>query len=212
VLRKLSFLAVFASILVPWPAVHAQDQPSLGDVARQARKDKEKNATPAKTVVTEDNLSSSTSKGLGAVDLSAVAGSKTSGHADAANVNAALAGLAQGEAALDKLEPMDRATLARAVLSNNNVDFASRQAWEEKLFAAKQLYVARSRKIIQVMKQLLASAQTLPADTAANENDPRVKQLVSKAQQVQEAVQKTESDFQEVVAEGQNLARSGSPR
>ena len=208
-LRKLSLLAVFASILVPCPAVHAQDQPSLGDIARQARKDKEKNTTPAKTVVTDDNLSSSASKGLGAVDLSAVAGSKTAGRAaDAANVNAALAGLAQGEAALDKLEPMDRPTLARAVLSNNNVDFAGRQAWEEKLFAAKQLYVARSRKIIQVMKQLLASAQALPADSAANENDPRAQQLVSKAQQVQEAAQKTESDFQQVVAEGQNLAKS----
>ena len=121
-------------MLVPWPVGHAQDQPSLGDVARQARKDKEKNTTPAKTVVTDDNLPSSTSKGLGAVDLSGVAGSKTAGRAaDAANVNAALAGLAQGEAALDKLEPMDRATLARAVLSNNNVDFAGRSVADEEL-------------------------------------------------------------------------------
>src|SRR5258707_1362758 len=60
VFRKLTLLTVFAGVLVtPFVAVHAQDQPqSLGDLARQNRKDKEKNAAPAKTVLTDDNFGS----------------------------------------------------------------------------------------------------------------------------------------------------------
>src|SRR5260370_16808720 len=43
-LRKMSFLAVLVCVLISSRPGYAQDQPSLGDVARQARKDKEKNA------------------------------------------------------------------------------------------------------------------------------------------------------------------------
>ena len=60
VLRKLILLAAFVGVLVtPFVAVHAQDQPqSLGDVARQNRKDKDKNAAPVKTVLNDDNFGS----------------------------------------------------------------------------------------------------------------------------------------------------------
>src|SRR6476661_3711562 len=58
VLRKLTILTVFAGVMVtPLVAVHAQEQSqSLGDLARQNRKDKEKNTTPTKTVLTDDNF------------------------------------------------------------------------------------------------------------------------------------------------------------
>jgi hypothetical protein len=48
VFRKMSFLLPLALLLIPATPAFAQDQPSLGDVARQARKDKEKNATKPK--------------------------------------------------------------------------------------------------------------------------------------------------------------------
>src|SRR5712692_1559929 len=59
VLRKKSFLAAVIWAVMPSTPAYAQDQPSqpsLGDVARQARKDKEKNKAQAKTVITDDTL------------------------------------------------------------------------------------------------------------------------------------------------------------
>jgi len=65
VLRKLILLAAFVgAFLTPSDPVYAQDQAqSLGDVARQNRKDKEKNATPAKNVLNDDNFGSGKSNG-----------------------------------------------------------------------------------------------------------------------------------------------------
>src|SRR5438874_13466950 len=70
-LRPMSFLAALLWLIIPSTPCRAQDQtqdqaqpqPSLADVARQARKDKEKNAANSKTVITDDTLPSS--KGLG---------------------------------------------------------------------------------------------------------------------------------------------------
>src|SRR5258708_33690028 len=69
--RPMSFLAALLWLIILSTPCRAQDQtqeqaqpqPSLGDIARQARKDKEKNASKAKTVITDDTLPSS--KGLG---------------------------------------------------------------------------------------------------------------------------------------------------
>ncbi len=63
-LRKLSFLALFGGLLASSAVVRAQDaQPSVADAARQARKDKDKNGAPAKTIVTEDSIASGTVAG-----------------------------------------------------------------------------------------------------------------------------------------------------
>src|ERR1700740_2064635 len=74
---RITLRPICAMVALLWLATlatpgHAQDQsqdpdqpqpqPSLGDVARQARKDKEKNATKAKTVITDENMPSN--KGL----------------------------------------------------------------------------------------------------------------------------------------------------
>jgi hypothetical protein len=183
-------------------------------VARQARKDKEKNTTPAKTVLTEDDLSSS--KGLGAIDVESFSQAKITG--DAGGTSAASskaladgwAGLQRGEAALNKLAPMDRATLAKVALQGNNVDFPSRNNWEERLFAAKQVYVAHSRELIQEMKQLLTAAQSMQSGNV-NPNDPRGQTLSATAQELLQDAVRTESGFKAIVMEGQDLAKQGNP-
>src|SRR5436309_1775944 len=87
----MSFLAVLAWVLIPSTPGYAQDQPSLGDVARQARKDKEKNAAQPKRVITDDNLPSS--KPLGG--LGDLGSSKNAGDGIA---------MARGSEALDRAE------------------------------------------------------------------------------------------------------------
>ncbi len=90
-LRKMSFLAALTWVLIPSAPGYAQDQPSLGDVARQARKDKEKNNTPPKKVITDDSLPSS--KALGG--LGDLGSSKSAGDGSA---------MAKGLEALDRAE------------------------------------------------------------------------------------------------------------
>src|SRR4029077_17336348 len=59
VLRKMSFLLLFVWAFIPTTPSYAQDQPSLGDLARQIRKDKEKNAAQSKAVITDESMPSS---------------------------------------------------------------------------------------------------------------------------------------------------------
>ena len=119
-LRKMSFLALLAWVLIPSTPGYAQDQPSLGDVARQARKDKEKNAAQPKRVITDDNLPSS--KPLGG--LGDLGSSKNAG--DGIAMARGSEALDRAETALNKLDPLDRATLAKAALLDNDVDFPNR--------------------------------------------------------------------------------------
>src|SRR5580692_8519338 len=152
------------------PARAQEQQQSLADAARQARKDKddkakEKSAAKPKTVYTEDTLGGGKSgselglgvlptlkttsdSGAGPAASSSAAGSSgnrspssmipgTSGNSDP--VAAAYEGIDKAEAALNRLDPMDRATLAKTALDGNDVDFPGRRAWEEKLFANKQV-------------------------------------------------------------------------
>jgi len=107
----MSFLAALTWMLIPSAPGYAQDQPSLGDVARQARKDKEKNNTPPKKVITDDSLPSS--KALGG--LGDLGSSKSAG--DGSAMAKGLEALDRAETALNKLDPLDRATLAKAALA-----------------------------------------------------------------------------------------------
>jgi hypothetical protein len=211
VLRKLSLLAVLAGAMVPWTASHGQEQqPSLGDVARQARKDKEKNTTP-KTVITDESLpSSKTVGGLGLPDLGDAKPAATAGSTDP--VAEGWAGLERAQAALNKLEPMDRATLAKAALQGNNVDFPNRRNWEERLFSAKQVYVSHSRELVGEMKQLLEAGQSLHSQGSVASDDPRVEQLTSVGQRVLQDATQTEASFKAIILEGQDLAKQAKPR
>jgi hypothetical protein len=234
VLRKLNFLAalVCAAVLSA-PALAQEQQQSLADAARQARKDKDdkakdkdKSAAKPKTVYTEDTLGGKSGSELGLGVLPTLkttgdsgAGSSAASGAAASSSNlgpssmipgaggnsdpvaAAYDGLDKAEAALNRLDPMDRATLAKTALNGNDVDFPGRSAWEEKLFAAKQLYVSRSRQLLQQMQVLMSSAQSGGAQ----------QDLMSRAQTLQQLATQTESAFQSVITEGQNLAKQAKP-
>src|SRR6266852_4629044 len=186
----MTFLAGFLSLLIsptraraqdqPAQDQPAQDQPSLGDVARQARKDKEKNNAPSKKVITDDSLPSS--KGLSGAALGDLSSTQSS---DGGSATArALAKLEQAEAALDKLAPLDRATLAKAALLDNDVDFPNRRNWEGKLFAAKEHYVSHGRELIGELKQIVADARAQQASPGGqgkmSPDDPRAKEMIRK--------------------------------
>lgn len=206
-MRKISFLVVLTWAVIPTMPSYAQDQaqPSLGDLARQIRKDKEKNATQPKTVITDDNMPSSKAlTGLG--DLGS-----SQGSGDGSKIANALAGLDKAEAALNKLDPLDRATLAKAALLDNDVDFPNRRNWEDKLYAAKEQYVSHGRELFHEMRQILADVQSMQATQGGqgklNPNDPRAQQLLRRVQEILQDAVRTESAYQGVVMEGWDRAK-----
>ena len=206
-LKKMSFLLAVTWVLMPSIPSYAQDQPSLGDVARQVRKDKEKNAAQPKTVITDDTMPSNKAlNGLG--DLGS-----SQGGGDGSRIATALAGLDKAEAALNKLDPMDRATLAKAALLDNDVDFPDRRSWEDKLYAAKGQYVSHGRELFQEMRQILADVQSMQASQGGqgklNPNDPRAQQLLKRVQEIMQDAIRTESAYQSVVMEGWDRAKQG---
>ena len=224
--QKLSFLAVLACFLVWSVSVRAQDapqdaqQPSVADAARQARKDKDKDkdkakdkdAATSKTVITDENLSADTSVSAGASAGSGSASSKLSAVAPSAAGSPGR--LEATEASLDHLEPMGRAELAQTVLHGNTADFPNRSDWEDQLYAAKGVYVQRSRQLIAAMKQVFADMDALQSGGQGKvaDNDPRVQALTRKTQQIMELAGRTEAAFQAVVSQGQNLVQQAPPR
>jgi hypothetical protein len=205
VLRKMSFLLALTWVLMPSAPSNAQDQPSLGDVARQVRKDKEKNATQPKTVITDDTMPSSKAlNGLG--DLGS-----SQGSGDGSRIANALAGLDKAEAALNKLDPLDRTTLAKAALLDNDVDFPNRRSWEDKLYAAKEQYVSHGRELFHEMRQILADVQAMQAAQGGqgklSPNDPRAQQLLRRVQEILQDAVRTESAYQTIVMEGWDSAK-----
>jgi len=214
VLRQMTLLAGFLSLLISTAPARAQDQPpqdqpqpSLGDVARQARKDKEKNNATSKKVITDDTLPSS--KGLSGAGLGDLGSAQSS---DGASASArGLAKLEQAEAALDKLAPLDRATLAKAALLDNDVDFPNRRNWEDKLFSAKEVYVSHGRELFQEMKQILKEVESLKSSQGGSgklsPDDPRAQQMMKRIQDLVQDAVRTDRAYQAVVVEGWDLAK-----
>lgn len=180
----------------------AQPQPSLADVARQARKDKEKNTAKSKTVITDENMSSSQ-------DLTGMAGNigGPQGGVDSGGMAKALAKVEEAEAGLGKLESLDRATLAKAVLLNNDVDFPNRHAWEDKLYAAKEHYVSREGQLFGDLKQILAQVQSLQSQGKLDPKDPRAQQMKTRLEEIVQDALRTEQDYRAVVMEGWDMAK-----
>jgi len=205
VLRKMSFLALLAWVLIPSTPGYAQDQPSLGDVARQARKDKEKNAAQPKRVITDDNLPSS--KPLGG--LGDLGSSKNAG--DGIAMARGSEALDRAETALNKLDPLDRATLAKAALLDNDVDFPNRPRWEDKLYSAKEQYVSHGRELFQQMRQIMADVRSLQSSQGGqrklSSDDPRAQELLRRLQEIVQDAVRTENAYQSVVMEGWDLAK-----
>jgi hypothetical protein len=216
VLRKLILLAAFVgAFLTPSDPVYAQDRAqSLGDVARQNRKDKEKTATPVKTVLNDDNFGSGKSGGgtsagtsaaaAGLSNFSAAGGTGKSG--DDSPMGKAWAGIGNAEGALDKLAPLDRSLLAHVVLEGNDIDFPGRRAWEEKMFIAKEHYVAHSRQLLDEMKDLMQNAQAMQGGSAKADG-PQAQGLLGRAQSLLSDAQSTEAAFKSVMQEGIDQAK-----
>jgi hypothetical protein len=212
VLRKMTFLAGFLLLVISTTPSRAQDQPaqdqpSLGDVARQARKDKEKNNAPAKKVITDDTLPPS--KGLSGAALGDLSSAQSSDGGSA--IARALAKLEQAETALDKLAPLDRATLAKAALLDNDVDFPNRRGWEDKLFSAKEVYVSHGRELFQEMRQILKEVQASRSSQGGagklSPDDPRGQQMMQRIQGLVQDAVRTDRAYQAVVVEGWDLAK-----
>jgi len=201
----MSFLAALTWVLIPSAPGYAQDQPSLGDVARQARKDKEKNNTPPKKVITDDSLPSS--KALGG--LGDLGSSKSAG--DGSAMAKGLEALDRAETALNKLDPLDRATLAKAALLDNDMDFPNRPRWEDKLYSAKQQYVSHGRELFREMRQVLGDVQSLQSSQGGQKklspDDPRAQELLRRLQDIVQDAVRTENAYQSVVVEGWDLAK-----
>jgi len=201
----MSFLLAATWVLMLSVPSYAQDQPSLGDVARQVRKDKEKNAAQPKTVITDDSMPSSKAlSGLG--DLGG-----SQGAGDGSAMARGLAALDHAEAALNKLDPMDSTTLAKAALLDNDVDFPDRRSWENKLYSAKEQYVSHGRELFREMRKILADAQSLQSSNGGqgklNPDDPRAKELLRRIQEILQDAVRTESAYQAVVVEGWDRAK-----
>jgi len=211
-LRPMSFLAALLWLAIPVTSSYAQDQPqdqsqsqaqpSLGDIARQARKDKEKNAAKPKTVITDENLPSS--KGLGGLgDLGS-----SQGGVDSSAMAKALAKVEEAEAGLRQLQSLDRTTLAKAVLLDNDVDFPNRRAWEDKLFAAKEHYVSHEGELVAELKQIVSQVQSRQGSQGKlDPNDPRAQQMKSRLMEIVQDALRTEQDYRAVVMEGWDLAK-----
>ena len=208
-LQKTSFLAALLWLALPARPSYAQDQtdqppqPSLGDIARQARKDKEKNAVKSKTVITEENLPSSN----GLSGLSSEFGGPQ-GAGDSGSMAKALAKVQEAEAGLRKLESVDRSTLAKVVLLDHDVDFPNRRAWEDRLYAAKERYVSHEGELLGELKQIAAQLQSHEASHGKlDPKDPGTQQMKNRLLEIIQDAMRTEQGYRAVVMEGWDLAR-----
>ncbi|HEV7968215.1 MAG TPA: hypothetical protein VGP19_11630 [Candidatus Acidoferrales bacterium] len=200
--RNRTLIAACALALVICAPGRGQDSPSLGDLARQAQKDKA-NKPQAKVLTNDDVVSGSggISSALGA----APAGATPSGApAKPDAVPSPAAGLAKLQSMLDQLDTMDRTTLVSNVLGGNTSNFPGRAKWEEKLFAAKQNFVSESRDALQKANQLKSSVEGMK--NVQDPNDPRVKNMAAKLQQLMQESQQAGAAFQAVIEEGKDLA------
>jgi hypothetical protein len=219
--RSLNILAASAILLVLSIPMRGQDSPSLGDLARQAQKNKEKSDKPAAKVITNDDIPSRSIPSAPAAGSgpAAAAGSVSAAQPGTLNapesdsapsISTPAEGIEKIQSTLDHLDSLDRATLATTVLEGNSANFAGRAQWEERLFAAKQSFVSQGRALLQTAKQLEASAGSMK--DIQDPNDPRVKSFAAKLEQLVQENQQNSAAFQSVVAEGKALASQPGSR
>jgi hypothetical protein len=211
-LTKFGFaVLVAAGIAMVTPALgFAQDaQPSVADAARAAAAAKKEKSAP-KTVITDDSLGSGApvASKAGAGTASTQGAGDTAGGANGAALDEAWARLQATEASLDRLEPLGKSEVATTVLGGKTADFPGRAEWEEKLYAEKTTYCARSRQLIAAMKEALLrmAAMNSGDQKVTSSNDPRVVSLTRKTTQLMQLAARTEAEFQGVVNEGRALA------
>jgi hypothetical protein len=205
--RIFCFIGTCALALAVCAPGRAQDSstpasPSLGDIARQAQKDKA--GKPTAKVITNDDVSSDSGNISSPLGTGTSRGAYTASYGNAGDSHSSEAGLAKLQAALDHLSSLDRAGLAAEVLQGNQVNFQGRPQWEAKMFTAKQTFVSQLRGLIQQAVQIEVSAQALKG--VQDSNDPRVKALNARLQQLMAATIQDSAAFQAVAEEGKDLA------
>ena len=208
--RSLSLLAACAlSVVFSLPA-YGQDSPSLGDLARQAQKDKSN--APAKKVLTNDDLPSASGSGSSGLGGAFGSGLGQDGQVTTSGKPGAPSSPSQDlerlEALMNQIDSLDRATLVKNVLKGVDVDFPGRSKWEEKLYAAKLVYASQGHELVQKAKQIVASADDLRG--IQDPNDPRVKDLGNKLKELIRDGVRVDADFQAVMLEGRDLAGQSS--
>ncbi len=203
--RNLCLFAACALAFFVCSPIRSQDSPSLGDVARRAQKDKDKANKPPAKVITNDDMPS---KAGGSTTASGAAapegGAQPPASGDSSAIQSPDQGLKKLQSDLDHLDSLDRAGLAFEVLEGNADNFPGRARWEERLFAAKQTFVGQTRAVLQEARQITAAAAGI--QDADNPNDPRVKTLSTKLQDLVQETQQNGAAFQSIVAEGRRLA------
>lgn len=174
-----------------------QDEPSLGDVARQTRS--QKSSAQHTTVITNDSFAP------GGDLFGADGAAGLDGGGDTAPNSSPDASLARWETLIRFVQSLDRAALAKLALHGARPDFPGRANWEDRLVAARQLYVAQGQELVHNARQLQGAAQAL--DRAhADANDPRVRELMIKLKSLLAEAVRADTAFRAVILEGRDLA------
>jgi hypothetical protein len=204
--RLLAALSLTLALFFSFPA-QAQDSPSLGDLAKQAQRDKDKDkaAKPAAKVFTNDDMPSSSGGAMGAFGGGIAPAAQGPAGANLSPAEK----LAQLEKIVGAVESLDKATLVRTALKEKSgVDFPGRAAWEQRLLSARDTYVVQVRSVLQKAREIVASADSLKG--TKDPNDPRVKEVNARLQDlIRDAVQ-TDAGMQAVIMEGRDLASQPS--
>jgi hypothetical protein len=203
--RKLMIFAGWIVILSLCAPLRAQDSPSLGDLARQNRKDN--SATPAHRVITDDDVVRS------AKSDPFSAGS--AGPSRPVNMESARQAISNIEGKMKQLELIDRAALVKIALQGQDANFPGRQAWEDKLWDAKLTYIQRGRELVKEANQILTTAQELrnPQDgQKLKPDDPKVQAFLERLKQMVQNALRADAAFQAVVIEGWDLSKLAAPR
>jgi hypothetical protein len=193
---RLLLLAVLA--LSFSPAVCAQDPPpSLGDVARKNREEKQKNQTPSKATITNDDLVSGRLLG----SANSLDSSKSSADPTAT--------FEHTEGIIRKVQAMDSATLFNVALQGNDWNFPGRHEWEARLLQARQAYVVHGFDLLRQLRQTWESAKALDASQPGGvpASDPRAQALFAKIKALIQECVRTDAAFQAVFLEGRDLAK-----
>ena len=202
--RRLRLFGACALAFVFCSSGHCQDSPSLGDLARQAQKNK--SSASSKKVFTNEDLPSGSAPASPALvpGLAQSAQTAASANSPAAASPSPSEQLAKLESTLNQLGALDRATLVKNALEGANPDFPGHVEWEARLLTARQAFVLQGHAQIEKMKQIQSMAQSL--NGSHDPNDPRVKDLTDRAKQVMQEAVRTGAAFQAVVLEGRDLA------
>ena len=190
--RSLSLIAACLLALVFCSPGRGQDSRSLRETANQSQNNKD-GKPPAKGIPNTNinPVSAGISSALGA-------GAKHDGD------RAADESLEKLQAMLDQIASMDRATLVKNVLGGTPLNSPGLAKWEDNLFAAKQTFVSQSRDALRKERQLQDSVEDMKG--GPDPNDPRVKTIVAKLQDIMQETQQANTAFQTVITEGKGFA------